>query len=947
MKITNNIIKSNYPITKPKEKQTNQSEIKTFGNNLMSVNTVNSPIIDSSVPVSYNKIGEIEVPGLKDKADVYKLANGQRVVILPKKGPVYIKTSYNVGSLNETEDIRGMSHYIEHNLFNGSKSLKPQEYDKKVKQMGGYSNANTSLNRTNYFLNLQLLKPEFLEEAIKLNALQTQFPSFPPEQLEREKEPVKSEIDVYKDNPFDIADSILHKLLFGIDSQASNLVLGTKDNINSFTKEKVLDYFNTWYTPDNAVTVITGDVDPEETIKLVSKHFNKKNDYSKINQRQYYPLKYIEKTTRTDVISKNSSASSIAMGFVIPENTSKEDLYKLDALISILCAPDSNLSKALDKYGISAEDLIAVNDVQNKPDGAKSLLLCTPLAEKHTEEVLQVIFDELSDIIQNPPSVNAVNNYKKNAVNNINSLSEYSENINSVLSNMMFSNDYNYFNAKKNVINSLTPQDISETAKKFLNLNKTAICVTHAKNTQINSINDNYKKLHTSSNVSFGSNIKNPIDSITEEINQCSQFILPNNIKTTFSQGNQCYKNILSISLKSKELNSYSMPAFLVLNQMLNRGSLLTDNDKYKNFKSSNDIDIIYAVDSNGINILSAFYDNNLQKAVKQIKETLTVPNFSKEEFERAKKIAKDIITNSNDTASSLINSELYKQINSFKTKEENIKAIDNLSYEDIQKLYENILSSAQANVVYTAPVVENPQLINILNSELSQGLPTFKPVDISTLSVYQPNTEAKVITKAEENAQANIIQSYTFKKAENTDDIAKIKLLNAILGEGMSSRLFKDLREKQNLAYHVGSYLKNDLQALHDISRLDFVIETTTDSPDPKEGSPENVNKALNSFERHVNLLKTQMVTEEELQTAKLKLKSAILDSLESNLNKNVFFKSSDNSYYGLNFYKSLFEAIDKINVEDIKNTANYVFANKPVTAIVASKKTLDYLNL
>ena len=71
--------------------------------------------------------------------------------------------------------------------------------------MGGYTNASTSFNTTNYYMNLQLLDDSFLEEGIKLNAAQTQYPTFPPEQLEKEKEAVKSEIDMYKDNIEDVA----------------------------------------------------------------------------------------------------------------------------------------------------------------------------------------------------------------------------------------------------------------------------------------------------------------------------------------------------------------------------------------------------------------------------------------------------------------------------------------------------------------------------------------------------------------------------------------------------------------------------------------------------------------------------------------------------------------------------------------------------------------------
>ena len=138
--------------------------------------------INSNIPVSYTKIADIPVPGINKTASVFKLANGQKIAILPKEGPTFIRTSFNVGALNEPDNIRGISHFIEHNLFNGSKDLAPGEYDKKLSAMGGYTNAYTSYGETQYYLSAELLENDSLEQAIKLNAMQTQFPTFPQEQ---------------------------------------------------------------------------------------------------------------------------------------------------------------------------------------------------------------------------------------------------------------------------------------------------------------------------------------------------------------------------------------------------------------------------------------------------------------------------------------------------------------------------------------------------------------------------------------------------------------------------------------------------------------------------------------------------------------------------------------------------------------------------------------------
>ena len=120
-------------------------------NNLPSTHSAGLSQVTTNAPVSYTKIAEIPIPGINEKASVFKLSNGQKVAILPKKGPTFVRTSYSVGSLNEPDELRGISHYIEHNLFNGSKDLAPKEYDKRLTQLGGSTNAFTSYNVTEYF----------------------------------------------------------------------------------------------------------------------------------------------------------------------------------------------------------------------------------------------------------------------------------------------------------------------------------------------------------------------------------------------------------------------------------------------------------------------------------------------------------------------------------------------------------------------------------------------------------------------------------------------------------------------------------------------------------------------------------------------------------------------------------------------------------------------------
>ena len=166
MKIISNYIT---PIQTSKKYNTSftQNEANTNQTVLTKQATSYGADYNVSVPIAYSKINDINLPnGLV--ANCYKLANGQKVVIIPKKGTTVVKSYVNTGSLNEPDKIRGISHYIEHNLFNGSEALGDKVFFDEVNKMGANTNASTSFSVTDYYIESQLLEDTDLENKIKL-----------------------------------------------------------------------------------------------------------------------------------------------------------------------------------------------------------------------------------------------------------------------------------------------------------------------------------------------------------------------------------------------------------------------------------------------------------------------------------------------------------------------------------------------------------------------------------------------------------------------------------------------------------------------------------------------------------------------------------------------------------------------------------------------------------
>ena len=186
----------------------------------------------------------------------------------------------------------------------------------------------------------------------------------------------------------------------------------------------------------------------------------------------------------------------------------------------------------------------------------------------------------------------------------------------------------------------------------------------------------------------------------------------------------------------------------------------------------------------------------------------------------------------------------------------------------------------------------------------------------------------------------------YKFKTNGNMKDNVTFDLLNMILGGNHSSRLFSDLREKQKLAYQVNSRLGfSDNSGV-----ISLYIKTTTDNAQTGEVSYDNLQKSINGFKNHVQKLVSENVSEEELENAKLNLKTRILNSAELTADKNVSMLDSLTSFYGISKNNQALDLIDKITIDDIKTSAGYAFSSNPTVSIVATKNTLennkDYIN-
>ncbi len=218
---------------------------------------------------------------------VKKYENGLKAVVKRTPGlfSVSIGIMVNTGSVNETRDNNGISHFIEHMTFKGTKKRSAFDISNDIDKIGAQINAYTSKENTCYYVKTM---PSHLEESIEILSDIFFNSNYDEKEIEREKGVVIEEINMSKDSPDDTCYDLLARGYFGDDGYGMT-ILGPISNIQKFTREDILSYISKYYTADNVVISIAGNVKYDETFSLIEKYFA--NMFSNAKKAEVYKYK--------------------------------------------------------------------------------------------------------------------------------------------------------------------------------------------------------------------------------------------------------------------------------------------------------------------------------------------------------------------------------------------------------------------------------------------------------------------------------------------------------------------------------------------------------------------------------------------------------------------------------------------------------------------------------
>jgi predicted Zn-dependent peptidase len=236
-----------------------------------------------------------------------KLKNGLNLITIPMTGTktatilVMIKT----GSKYENRKNNGISHFLEHMFFKGTKKRPTAlAIAGELDGVGAEFNAFTSKEYTGFWVKIDSSKIELAAEIISDMLLNSKFDA---KEIEREKGVIVEEINMRRDNPLINIEDIFEECLYG-DTPAGWYVSGQKESVSKFNRQDFLDYFNSQYGAESAIVCLAGNI-KNNSEKIISRYFSslKKNDFQdkkKVEEKQAKPeIKLSYKKTKQATIS--------------------------------------------------------------------------------------------------------------------------------------------------------------------------------------------------------------------------------------------------------------------------------------------------------------------------------------------------------------------------------------------------------------------------------------------------------------------------------------------------------------------------------------------------------------------------------------------------------------------------------------------------------------------
>lgn len=856
----------------------------------------------------------------------FQLKNGLKVLLLEShKSPVIsVQMWVKTGSADEKKGEEGISHFIEHLVFKGTRKYKVGEIASIVEASGGELNAYTSFDQTVFYVTIS---KQFSDVGLDVISEMMGFPTFDAQEIDNEREVVIEEIKRGQDSLSRAGSQLMFSTVFK-GHPYSVPVIGYEKNIRKFSAKKIADFFHARYVPRNMFLVISGDFESTEMKKKIAKYFG---DFTDFKVRKVIRPKAL-KTKKTQIkIQKSNFEQTVAYLAWPAPSVKHQDVPALEVLSIILGQGDS--SRLVNALRLEKPLTNSIGVYAFTPQDQGVLAISMGLNSINLEASLEKIKEQIVDIVTTPPSAMEM----QKAITNLASEQIYSlECVDGIARKAgtleFYMGDHEYFKKYLKQVYALKPEDVSRVAKKYFIADGLNLCVLSKENEKQN------QKIAQD----FCKSLKSALKSAKKEKSPANRFKAQ---KLSLKAGSREVTEIEEIALapgvtlllkEQRETPTVSVRAGFLgglraepmnvegLTELFSR-TWTGGSKKYGESELNAKIDEMAASlgafsGRNSVGISMDYLSTYEERMYELFDDTLSAPLFDKSVIEREQHIVENQIKSRNDNPSQLAILQFMKTIFDghpyAKDMMGTVESIKTIKSDDIRDYYRKVVNCQNLTLSVVGDFNRDHWIKNL--SQVVKKLP--KGQKFNGEFKLDPINQEHYLFQESKKEQSHVVVGMRGLTIDSKERHT-LEVLQSILS-GQGGRLFIELRDKNSLAYSVAPMRMEGLGTGYFGAYIGC--------------SPEKVKKAISMLKSEFKKLTDQRVPESELLRAQryivgrhdidLQRKSAIGNSI-------LFDR-----IYGLNPREGLdvAEKYFSVTAEDLQALAQKLFNQHFIVSVV-----------
>ena len=863
------------------------------------------------------------------------LPNGLQVIYAPlRQAPVaHVRVIYHVGSRDERPDRQGFAHMFEHMMFRGSAHVKPEEHMKLIGVVGGYSNAYTSFDQTVY---INTVPSNHLEMALYLEA--DRMASFKVDEniYKTERKVVAEEWRIRQNRPYGTQFEDFLKNQFTTHSYRWTPI-GNMDHLKNAEVSELQAFFNTYYLPNNAILVVSGDIDIPKTKELVKKYYGwvPKGPEPKRD----IPAEPEQTAARDVTVDYRVPLPAIMIGWQLPAYSS-DDHYSLALLSSILSGGRSSRLDRAVVYGENPQAVgVSAMHVQFQDAGVFAIT-ATVMQGKDPKAVEKTLAAEVAKVLDTgvtPEELDtARTQYRVGVLQNRLEASDLAQQLGD---EAMFAGDPNRVNTFLAKLDAITPEKIRAIAQKYLvpqrattmlvkpdPLGKAALAAKadEAANAPVKPSDEVVKPRDVTFPTDWPARPVIAKSAANPEFNKGTESTV-NGVRVIVMPDRRLPLVNWSVTLRR---GSHSDPKgkeglASLAGDMLRRGAAGVDFAALNQDLESRGITLEVTDGGDYTRIVGSSTSEQLAHGLQRTREALRSPDFSPAEFEKLKQQSIESLVLNLDNPTTVAGEEMAAALygDTPLGRSPSPASVKSITLDDVKNFAATYFRPNDAIVVISGDVtVEAGQSLAAgLVDDWEKGNPP-------TVAYALPKLPAKrkIILVDRPSGKQSVVRigipAYTIASDEKFPG----SVAGQILTSGIDSRLGRYVRAEKGLAYGVKGIFQPGRHAGEFVASTDTAVETTAD--------------AIEAIFKVLNDMRTAPVTDAELAEAQQRVAGGMVMGMQTISQQAQYRVDGILNNYPIDYYDQYPQRIAQVKTDEVQKVMQkYVKDGEMVIIVVA----------